>query len=238
MCTLTFLPDQQSGFYLTANRDESIKRKKALPPKAYRIGNTWVYFPLDLKAGGTWYAAGENGYACCLMNGAFEPHQSEPPYRHSRGKVILDFFHYSAVEDFAVDYSFEGIEPFTLLIFESGKNVVIHNCRWDGIKLHKESGKENGPGIWSSASLYRPEIRNKREDLFREWLENRETWNREDIMDFHLWKNEKDKDKSLLIDIPGKVKTISVTSVHFDHGGNREMVYYDTLARRKYRIRF
>jgi uncharacterized protein with NRDE domain len=74
---------------VTSNRDEAVLRT-AIPPKTYLIDGKKITFPKDPKAGGTWYAVAENGILLVLLNGAEEKHEHQPPYKRSRGLVVLE----------------------------------------------------------------------------------------------------------------------------------------------------
>ena len=91
MCVLTYIPTENQGFILTSNRDEAVSRTLALPPKKYQLGGQYVFFPKDPQGDGTWIGSCGN-YTLCLLNGGIEKHVPKPPYRKSRGKVILDPF--------------------------------------------------------------------------------------------------------------------------------------------------
>ena len=85
--------------------------------------------PKDARAGGTWLVATNNGTVACLLNGAFKKHHHSPPYRRSRGLMILDAAtQYNSFQNFTQHYDFEGIEPFTLVVCESEK---VFELRWD-----------------------------------------------------------------------------------------------------------
>ena len=71
MCTVSFIPVSNEHIILTSNRDERVNRA-TLPPVAEVVEDTTVFFPKDEEAGGTWFAAGDNGRVCCLLNGAFK----------------------------------------------------------------------------------------------------------------------------------------------------------------------
>ena len=86
MCTVSFLP-LENGFILTSNRDERALRKKAIFPSYQESKAGTVIFPQDGEAGGTWFATADTRMIC-LLNGAFKSHEKQPPYRHSRGKVV------------------------------------------------------------------------------------------------------------------------------------------------------
>ena len=89
MCTVTFIP-AKDRIYLTSNRDEKHWRTAALPPAAYEFDSGKMLFPKDGDAGGTWVAAHENGNAIVFLNGGLVAHVPNPPYRKSRGLILLD----------------------------------------------------------------------------------------------------------------------------------------------------
>ncbi|MES2517242.1 MAG: NRDE family protein [Bacteroidota bacterium] len=185
MCVLTYIPIGNQGYILTNNRDEALARPKAIPPKKYVINGKQVFFPKDAQAGGTWLATSDD-YTVCLLNGAFEKHQHKPPYRQSRGQIILDFFKFDTVDSFVTNYSFEGIENFTLVIVYHKEILKICEFRWDGERLHYTSKNPSEAHIWSSATLYPPEICIAREKWFADFREQNPTFTREEVVDFHL----------------------------------------------------
>lgn len=67
MCTLTWFT-VDDGFELFFNRDESIERQIALPPKVLTEAETRIIAPTDADAGGTWISVNEFGVAVCLLN--------------------------------------------------------------------------------------------------------------------------------------------------------------------------
>ena len=186
MCVLTYLPDNQGGFILTNNRDEAVARPKAIPPKKYNIHGKTVFFPKDALAGGTWLATSED-FTLCLLNGAFEKHTPTPPYRQSRGQIILDFFKFNCPEHFIQQYDFEGIENFTLVILshQNGQRAILE-IRWDGKTLYQSNKNPNESHIWSSATLYSDEIRHLREKWFADFQEKFPHKTAEEVIDFHL----------------------------------------------------
>ena len=100
MCTVTYIPSNKDSYILTSNRDESPQRASAEIPKKYKIFDQDIFFPRDPQAGGTWIASSEENYTLCLLNGAFKKHKWNPPYRMSRGLVLLDFFKYNNTNKF------------------------------------------------------------------------------------------------------------------------------------------
>jgi hypothetical protein len=212
MCTVTYLPLSSSSFILTSNRDESQQRKIALPPEKYVIYETNVYFPKDTDANGTWFAAAETKFTLCLLNGAFKSHERHPPYRLSRGLMLLDFFKYLNVRDFISQYNFEGIEPFTLLILEQSPNTIIHEIKWDENKIYFGNKKAGVPSIWSSAQLYPKKVIEEREKWFDEWL-TKNVFNIDNIVRFHKTGGSGNSYTDLLMNRDGKIFTVSITSL-------------------------
>ena len=228
MCTVTFLPVDSFQFILTSNRDESPDRKRAIAPQEYYNNNQKIIFPKDGEAGGTWIATSETHFTLCLLNGAFEFHHHHPPYKLSRGLMLLDFFKFSAAGDFEKKYDFSGIEPFTLLIIDHNKEIKITEIRWDeNEKLFISNKDPLTPHIWSSATLYSKQTIMEREKWFGQWLENNKNYEIEDILRFHHFGGDGNIYNDIMMKRE-KVKTISVTSVN-NKNGNIEMIYEDLL---------
>ncbi len=213
MCTVTYLPLNNKSFILTSNRDEGQQRKIALPPEKYTIHGTNVYFPKDMDANGTWFAAAETTFTLCILNGAFERHEHHPPYRLSRGIMLLDFFSYNNVHHFLGQYNFEGIEPFTLLIFEQNTETVIHEIRWDEKQIYYITKDAASPLIWSSAQLYAKQVIRQREQWFDDWLKAKNEFTMQKIIHFHKTGGTGDNNNDLLMNRDGKVFTVSITSI-------------------------
>ena len=210
MCTVTYIPIEDDSFILTHNRDESIKRVIASPPMKKMIGGIQHIFPVDPKGMGTWIGASEQGRIACILNGGNEGHQHKPPYKHSRGLIIPEYFKYSSFIDFYNHFDFSGLEPFTLLIFEGGHifETIMDEDQLQFRKLNSEK-----PFIYSSSTLYTQNTRADRNVDFLEWFFLTEDKNQRNILDFHkqhFFENEKDKTK-----VKGGhiLKTVSITSI-------------------------
>src|SRR5215510_733415 len=134
MCTVTFIRSADK-IYITSNRDEKHWRSSAFPPTVYPFTSGKLLFPKDGDAGGTWIAAHENGNAIVFLNGGFVRHTPKPPYRKSRGLVLLDLIDTTdPVEQFQ-SLSLQNIEPFTAVIWSNG---ALFECRWDGAQKHRQ----------------------------------------------------------------------------------------------------
>jgi uncharacterized protein with NRDE domain len=200
---------EEQQYVLTHNRDESPGRS---PDRLHtdQIAGQQLIFPKEPKAGGTWIASSNNDLTICILNGAFENHERTPPYRRSRGLVALDFFGYSSIQEFVGKYTFVGIEPFTLLVCEGKK---LHELRWDSRKVHLNELDAQRPHIWSSAPLYRPEIRRKREQWFDLWLQLNPAPKLENIMYFHQNAGEGNPRTDVIMKKSENFRTVSITNV-------------------------
>ncbi len=219
MCTVTYLPLSDEGFIITSTRDEKTIRKPALPPEKYDIHDGPVYFPRDTDAGGTWIASSPGGYTLCLLNGGFVIHESNPPYRRSRGLVLLDFYQYNNVASFRDQYDFGGIEPFTLLLSHFHETVQglgraqFDELRWDGEKVHHTPLNPGTPSIWSSVTLYSDEIISQRKQWFDEWLAGQPEFSVPSAVDFHKTAGTGNIQNDILMNRDNVVKTVSITSI-------------------------
>lgn len=227
MCTVTYLPVGKNAFILTSNRDESRIRPTQVPV-AENFGNYQLLFPKDAIAGGTWICLSNLNRVACLMNGAFERHEWKPPYRVSRGIVLLDSFKYPRAEDFIEQYDLNGVEPFTMIVNDNNRMTEL---RWDSSKKHIKSLPTDKPQIWSSASLYPKVIRDKREEWFGKWLEGRTRFEQKDILDFHHHGGEGDTENDVVMNRYDMVQTVSVTSV-VKNEYSASMYYHDLVAGR------
>lgn len=235
MCTVTFLPGIGTYFILTSSRDENKLRKKAIPPRKYQIHNSPVVYPKDMQAGGTWIATGNNCFTLCLLNGAYEQHNSQPPYSKSRGLMLLDFFIYNDVLKFAAEYNFNGIEPFTLLVVKSAGTLELYELKWDAFRINVERKDAILPHIWSSVTLYDLKAIKDREEWFAEWLNSQEKMNMQSIFDFHLLGGEGNKSSDVLME-RNLMTTVSITSVQKSNSGLC-MKYKDISEDKDYTIR-
>jgi hypothetical protein len=185
-------------------------------------------------AGGSWIAISSNGATACLLNGAFVRHTRKPPYRRSRGLVLVDAFAYESFGEFAADYDFNGIEPFTLLFLHKNE---VNELRWDGTQTYYTLPDPAKPHIWASATLYTPEYIAKRKQWFDEWLQTHPTYEPKAIMQFHHTGGEGNKYNDIVMNREGLVQTVSITCVvHTPQGA--EMIYEDLLSGEKVIVRF
>lgn len=230
MCTVSYLPVSEDSFFLTHNRDEHIARQLATPPSLEIRNGKEIIFPKDMRAGGTWFASSAT-HSLCLLNGAFEKHIPNPPYRKSRGSVILDFFNWSNTMEFVKEYDFLGIENFTLIVVDH-QPLVITELIWDGKDLQCNSLDPTLPFLRSSVTLYETSKRKTRENWFSEFLK-KDDITQEEIIAFHKFNPQ--GDEGFIIHREDKLKTLSLTSL-CKEGTIVEMHYEDFIQHKKYSI--
>lgn len=222
MCTVTYMPVKGS-FFITSNRDEKMERAAAIEPRIYRLKTGRVLFPKDAHAGGTWIAIHEFGHMIVLLNGAWQAHIQKDRSAASRGLVLLDLIdHADPVKAFK-DIELRHIEPFTALI---RYKKHFYACRWDGRKKSLDHMDGRLPGIWSSVTLYSPEIIARRAGWFEEWLGVNPSPTQTEILDFHRFTGEGDAHNDLLMNRDGLISTVSITSIKIS-SSLASMVYLD-----------
>ena len=184
-----------------------------------------MIFPRDTGAGGTWIAASADNRVVCLLNGAFEKHQHRPPYSKSRGIMLLEFFDFPSAHRFCHNYEFQGMEPFTMIAAEKQQLLEI---RWDGEQIFFKECPPNEAHIWSSATLYSKEIREKRESWFAQWLVHDPKFNTDTILQFHRNAGDGDSENDLIMNRQSIVQTVSITSIWKGRQAI-EMQYHDLI---------
>ncbi len=214
MCTVTYIP-AKDRIFITHNRDEKSARSKAIHPKEYIVKGHRLLFPRDSHAGGTWIALNDNGTAAVLLNGGFEKHIHQPPYRKSRGICFLDiicsddlFFSFKRV-------NLDNIEPFTIILWNHGD---LYECRWDGQQKHSVQLDPAQSYSWSSVTLYDREVIAKRRSWFENWLQDNREPALDDIMQFHLFGGEGDTHNDLRMNRNGVMLTVSITAMEITPG--------------------
>jgi len=227
MCTVTYCPTP-SGFILTHNRDEAPTRSpNHLSQATTSLGDT-LLFPRDTQAGGAWIVTARSRRTACLLNGAFLKHVHQPPYRRSRGLLLLDFFEAENPNALFTEYNLEGIEPFTFLLFETGG---VTELRWDGQERHLKNLAPDATWFWCSATLYPPEMQVLREQVFQNWR----TYHIEDaahlpaaLLELHHTGSVGDLENDFIMNRGNRVRTVSITQV-IGREDAVEMQYQDLL---------
>ena len=231
MCTVTFIPANDK-YFISSNRDEKYNRMKAIAPAVYEINNKKLIFPKDANAGGSWIALHENGNAAVLLNGAFKKHIPMPPYRKSRGEILLNIIADKRPVSYFHQLDLSRIEPFTLVLCDKNN---LYECRWDGEKKHYQQLKKHRPYIWSSVTLYEKSVVKKRERWFAAFLNRNPHPTQKDILEFHQFTGDGDHYNDLLMDREGAFSTVSITSMLLtvDRGSMKYLDLKDNSLREK-----
>jgi hypothetical protein len=213
MCTLTYIKTEK-GFILTANRDESpLRNARSLTEYCNGAGDRF-FIAAEPVHGGTNMAVGEHRISV-LLNGAYDHHLHDPPYRKSRGLVLLDTLNLEGLDEVRPNM-LEGVEPFTLVNL-AGQIEVL---RWDGRGVNSDNYDPDRSFVIASAQLYDRSARAKRERWFSNLLRKRGLGPAE-AFEFHLRGGEGDPENDMVINRSGTVRTVSITQVVEDEGERR-----------------
>lgn len=237
MCVVTLLP-LPGGFVLTANRDEHTSRPAALSPQIYTVNQHRLVYPKDPQGGGTWLAALVNT-TVCLLNGAFENHPHQPPYKKSRGLVVLDFFNYQTARQFADEYDFSDIEPFTMVVINHAPELLtVHELRWNGQQVYLRNMPANVPHIWSSVTLYTMPMAELRKTWLAQFLDQHPHYTADNLFAFHQTAGDGDPSHDFVMKRPTQgVQTVSISQV-FQSGSERAIRYQQVATGAETRLTF
>lgn len=208
MCTVSYIP-LSKGYLLTTNRDEDPSRESLLPQTRLIPGGRQILAPFDASKGGTWIAADYEGRAACTLNGALKNHTRKPPYRRSRGLLILDAFGAPDFDTYLREADPSGMEPFSILLVEPGR---IQRWVWDGRHTHFFEPDPGEIHLWSSSTLYTREEHAAKEAWFRSVL-RQEGSNRETLLKIHG----NEGPTPFILDRP-EVRTVSITQIVLEDG--------------------
>ena len=124
--------------------------------------------------------------------------------------MLLDIASSQFPAETVSEYLLNEIEPFTLVLYNQKR---LTEFRWDGKVKHFLELDENHPHLWSSATLYSPEVRTKKQVAFQQFLSGNFEITSEMLLDFHA--NEDDPENGFRINRSEKVKTLSTTQALF-----------------------
>ncbi|MFQ3576844.1 MAG: NRDE family protein [Cytophagales bacterium] len=211
MCTVTFFKTN-SGFIITSNRDENIARESASEIFEENLGSSKLYYPLDPKSRGSWFCMKSNGSVFVLLNGATKNHLKKPNYRKSRGLILMEIAKSESFMLTWLEIELDEIEPFTLIICATNN---LFQLQWDGTSKKLKKIDPNFPKIWSSSTLYSPEIRKEREKWFQEFIkQNQNQIDEMSIWRFHTETEKENLDNGLMINRNLTMLTKNVTQCH------------------------
>lgn len=199
---------------MTSNRDEHISRGNAVFPDFYHLDGKNLVFPKDQTSGGTWFISNDKGDIGILLNGALEKHFSNPPYRKSRGLILPDIFQKDSPLNAIKQYDFAGIENFTIILWQAKQ---LWEIKWNGLIVHMTEINPGIAHIWSSVTLYTPEMTKERKNWFIEWCKTFTVFEQDSILKFHTQAQQDNKEYGLQIARPDKITTVSTTSIRVEN---------------------
>ena len=233
MCTVSVV-SFNGKVIITSNRDETIHRPNAIEPRNYLINNKNIIFPKDPQAGGTWFAVDDNGTVLVLLNGANEKHHHRPPYRKSRGLIVLDMISSFSPIAFWQEIDLFDIEPFTIVLFE---NKALFQLRWDGEDKETTQLDIEKNYVWSSTTLYQKDIRDNRSKWFNTFLESNPTASEKEMLQFHRYTEEENQENGLVINRNEILRTLSITQAVLEKN-KVEIVHYDLITNKNFETSF
>lgn len=214
----------KNAVIITSNRDEHTGRANAAAPDFYVDNSKKIIFPKDPKAGGTWFAASESGTVAVLLNGAFRAHVASPPYRKSRGLILLEIIESDDPHSCFNLIDLDNIEPFTVILYQA---MQLYELRWDGNKKYEQLLPATENQIWSSSTLYTDAVIKTRETLFDKFIRSGKNIKAESVIDFHA-DNNNDAENGFIIDRGTGMKTFSITQAIIEPG-NIRFLHHDLL---------
>jgi uncharacterized protein with NRDE domain len=209
MCTVSFIKSHQSVI-ITSNRDEHKDRLPALTPDVYELNGIKTLFPKDPKGNGTWFAYNEFGTVIVLLNGADEKHNPKATYRKSRGLIVLDLISSKQSLNIWKVITLNDIEPFTIVLFFENQ---LYQLRWNEIEKTCVQLDNSQHHIWSSSTLYNPEIRNLRQQWFENFTYASDDIQPSEVLNFHTNTYREDIENGLIINRKNGVQTKSITQL-------------------------
>ena len=208
MCTVSFYKNKDQ-IIITSNRDENIDRPLAIVPMAYQVNGVKLFYPKDPQGSGSWFVVNKNGNVFVLLNGAKCKHISKPPYKKSRGLILLELASALNFNEAWISINLTNIEPFTIVVFVNNNLIQV---RWNGNIKEIEILNNTETKIWSSSTLYTSEIIQKREKWFKGFIKTKnKLLNSNDFIDFHTKTQSQNSNNGLIINRDNKILTKSVT---------------------------
>lgn len=225
MCTVSFIPLSNSVI-ITSNRDEKTIRAIAEFPTQIKNNFSTIYYPKDAQAGGTWFISNNQGDVGVLLNGSEKNHISTPPYKQSRGLILVDIFKNENPLSALTHYDLTGIENFTLVLYI---NKNLFQARWNGNKLNIVLKDITKNQIWSSSTLYNQDMIQEREEWFFSWLEKN---NAENILQFHLEEKKENTEYGIFMNRNNVLQTVSISSIQIENHQSK-FYYKDCISNKE-----
>jgi len=185
MCILSIVKSEQ-GIIITSNRDEQRSRKNSLAPEIINLGDRKAIIARDAQAQGTWLLTDNHGRTAILLNGAFESHIPAPPYRESRGIILMNLFQEDNFKSAFLFYNLENIEPFQIIYLDT---EIAFQCVWDGNQKHLFAIDLSTPQVFFSPTLYTREQQEEKRNHFFKTLAEIGSINSNELLEIHSNQN-------------------------------------------------
>jgi uncharacterized protein with NRDE domain len=185
MCILSIVKSEQ-GIVITSNRDERRSRKNSLTPEIIDLGTRKAILARDAQAQGTWFLTDNLGRTAILLNGAFESHIPTPPYRESRGVILMNLFQEENFKSAFLFYNLENIEPFQVIYLDTHQ---AFQCVWDGNQKHLFAIDLSNPQVFFSPTLYTKKQQEEKRKHFFKTLTEIGSMNASQLLEFHSNQN-------------------------------------------------
>lgn len=171
-----------SEIIITSNRDEKRERANSFPPGYFECNGIGLLYAQDAAKLGTWFAADDRGRVAVLLNGAEQAHFSDPPYRMSRGTLLLDIFSTHDPASAFEFYDLHQIEPFQIILigFDTVEQLI-----WDGSTKRKRAHIDWKVLNFFSSTLYSADQREQKENCFKKQIKSYEDHTPDNIFQFH-----------------------------------------------------
>jgi len=186
MCILSIVKSEQ-GIVITSNRDEQRSRKNSLAPEIIDLGERKAIIARDAQAQGTWLLTDNLGRTAILLNGAFESHIPTPPYRESRGIILMNLFQEENFKSAFLSYNIENIEPFQVIYLDTNQ---AFQCVWDGNQKHLFAIDLSTPQVFFSPTLYTKEQQEEKRNHFFKTFTDISLFKAPRLFEFHSEQNE------------------------------------------------
>jgi hypothetical protein len=100
----------------------------------------------------------------------------------------------------------------------------LWEARWDGEQKYLLALPAHEPQIWSSVTLYDPEVIALRKAWFKQWLEGDSPKTAEGIRQFHEFGGDGNESTQLKMNRGGLLQTLSITAIQLYP--NKALMYY------------
>jgi hypothetical protein len=138
---------------------------------------------------------------------------------------MKDFFKYNDAIEFFDKVDLYNIEPFTMIIFDRNR---LFELVWDGMVKNVNELDKNKMHVWSSSTLYTPELQQLRRKWFHDWFEAMPELSLENIMALHRNGGKEDPKNGYIMNRDNRVCTVSITHIIKDKN-KIEMIYEDRI---------